>query len=453
MKTKFLFLLPAFFCTVVVSAQQPSPSCDAPDLVRKHYSGDASIVALRLMQNDPQWADSVLIPASLYEPAMDALIAVHNALQYPERDTVVECFDIHAFPYPHPISILMSVDSSTTWAKNLHNDIFPTGDSLVDDLFFTHQLHKSYSFLGSKFFIWVDAAQPLNTTALAKRFENAPGIISVNPASPIGDGNDIVYQSTNNNVELTYTVGWGDCPAGCIFDRNWKFSVMPDCSVSFIGAWGDAINPGIGCNNLYQCAVEPLCLQWLRDTIQYYTDAFPNCSPPYQSVYLTQYQQFGSPVILGIHVFIGFDYEFTRFYYCNGDFIGQCTTTILGLMCTPPSLTDYIDSDTIWDCSMPLPPVALCGVSAVPEVAAGKGFHIVPNPASGLVLITAAFEKQEQGRLLVFDLYGRVVWEKQFKSVEFAEEIDLQGKSPGVYLVSIETGEKIWTRKLVLSNR
>src|SRR5690606_38173801 len=29
-----------------------------------------------------------------------------------------------------------------------------------------------------------------------------------------------------------FRLGWGDCPAGCTSDKNWYYTVYPDCSVS-----------------------------------------------------------------------------------------------------------------------------------------------------------------------------------------------------------------------------
>jgi hypothetical protein len=40
------------------------------------------------------------------------------------------------------------------------------------------------------------------------------------------------------------TVGWGDCPAGCIDHHTWTYDVSRDGDVSLIGQAGDPVPPG-----------------------------------------------------------------------------------------------------------------------------------------------------------------------------------------------------------------
>ena len=44
--------------------------------------------------------------------------------------------------------------------------------------------------------------------------------------------------------QITVTVGWGDCPAGCISKHVWTYSVKPDGSVSLDGQSGPAVPSG-----------------------------------------------------------------------------------------------------------------------------------------------------------------------------------------------------------------
>jgi hypothetical protein len=44
--------------------------------------------------------------------------------------------------------------------------------------------------------------------------------------------------------EIEVTVGWGDCPAGCINRHVWTFEVKPDGAVALVGETGDAV-PGV----------------------------------------------------------------------------------------------------------------------------------------------------------------------------------------------------------------
>ena len=52
-----------------------------------------------------------------------------------------------------------------------------------------------------------------------------------------GDGNDI-RASRADLILLDYSVGYGDCPAGCIGRRFYHFAVHEDGTVDYLGASG-----------------------------------------------------------------------------------------------------------------------------------------------------------------------------------------------------------------------
>ena len=121
MKTLSLSLL--LWCAGILSLSAQN-LCDAPPAVRAFYENDARQLAVRMMQNTPQWQDSVSIPDVLYERAMSMLLAVYKATQFPERDTVVECLAIHTFPSIWPYSVIVAADANETWAQKYEDGIF-----------------------------------------------------------------------------------------------------------------------------------------------------------------------------------------------------------------------------------------------------------------------------------------------------------------------------------------
>lgn len=50
--------------------------------------------------------------------------------------------------------------------------------------------------------------------------------------------------ATTTGFEITITIGWGDCPAGCINKHVWRYAVGSDASVSLIEESGDPLPPG-----------------------------------------------------------------------------------------------------------------------------------------------------------------------------------------------------------------
>lgn len=61
-----------------------------------------------------------------------------------------------------------------------------------------------------------------------------------NAVSPSGDGNQIVFEQNATYNSVTFRFGWEDCPAGCVYQRDWLFYVFPDCSVRYVASYGDA---------------------------------------------------------------------------------------------------------------------------------------------------------------------------------------------------------------------
>lgn len=43
---------------------------------------------------------------------------------------------------------------------------------------------------------------------------------------------------------ITVTIGWGDCPAGCIDRHTWTYDVSADGDVVFVGETGDPLPSG-----------------------------------------------------------------------------------------------------------------------------------------------------------------------------------------------------------------
>jgi hypothetical protein len=55
----------------------------------------------------------------------------------------------------------------------------------------------------------------------------------------VGDGPDIRASVHGEGWRLDYSVGFGDCPAGCIYRHTWSFAVSGDGVVTFLGRSGE----------------------------------------------------------------------------------------------------------------------------------------------------------------------------------------------------------------------
>ena len=446
---KSIFL--SFFVLFLgIGALRAQPNCDAPEPIRAFYHEDAKQLAVRMMQMFQTYQDSVAIPDVLYKQAMRALLAVYNAVQIPERDTVVECLALHTFPRINMYSISVGLDANATWAQNLGNGIIPTGNAEVDGLLSHYNLSNSSSFsIGNLIFVTLSTPDALNPVALATQFDAIPGVEFAEQNGTFGDGSDITFQPTLiEDVELTYRAAWGDCPAGCTSSRNWKFRIKLDCGAQLLDVWGEELPQEFACNNSFECATEPLCMNWLRDTVAFYQALFPECNQPAYGSVVTQMNN-GS--VIGLHHFVGADFDFVRFYTCQGEYLGQCLTTIAGGSCEDPVFEQYLAStDTIWTCADPYPTPEECGVLGTDDVPVwASSLQVNPNPGSGFFQLSAVFNEQRKGVFRVVNVLGQTVVERAFQASFLNESIDLQGNAPGVYFVQVLSGKEVASRKVV----
>lgn len=51
-------------------------------------------------------------------------------------------------------------------------------------------------------------------------------------------------EPTETGYAIRITIGWGDCPAGCIYRHVWHFSVTPDGNATLDSETGDPLPPG-----------------------------------------------------------------------------------------------------------------------------------------------------------------------------------------------------------------
>lgn len=447
MKTVLLAAL-LLLVHLTIQAQTP-PACSAPAPVQAHYIGDAKVMALRLMQDNPLWKDSIFVPQVLYQPIQDALMAVHNATQYPERDTVMECLDIHTFSHISPYWITVAASPQNAWVQNLMNNIIPTGDAQIDALLAKYKLKRKSHFLVSGQVIFtLQSEDYLQIGPLAALFIAIPTVNFAEAQGLIGDGNNIEFERVAGQSRLIFSAAWGDCPAGCISRRKWTFSVSPTCSVQFLGVTGPELTDELlPCSNSFECSTEPLCMDWLQDTLAFYVSQSPgNCNFPITGISLRQYK---APVEFPVFVLeevIGSDAVNFRFYNCSSDLLGTCAITIAGQSCTNPSLVQYLDSPIIWDCTKPLPSAQNCGTSAAPSPKRSEiAFKIAPNPASSTVVLDFGSEEVVDFTTSIFDLQGRTVCRQTG-----SPEVNVAGLPAGVYLLRVETAQGMGMRKLVV---
>jgi hypothetical protein len=209
-----------------------------PAVLRAAYREDAARLALRDLLASG-YAE-IPIPDEAVLPYYDALVLVYNATVLPARDTVVDVYQIHTFPMPVTRSLLMVVAGDQEWAQRLVHGEVPTGSAEVDGLLdaYALSLDRGHTLTTGELLIVLRSGVALNVAALAPRFVGVPGVHSSQPNGAVGDGSDTRGSTDQSRVLLDYSVGYGDCPAGCIGRRFYHFAAHADGTVEYLGASG-----------------------------------------------------------------------------------------------------------------------------------------------------------------------------------------------------------------------
>ncbi len=237
MKSALFFFV--FLCIPKVGGSQiVQSSCIAQDSILAFYKTDADRLAVKnIFETNSAYKDSVIIHEELSTRILNALISVYNVTNIPERDEVIDSFDVHTYLNPSLTSFSVKADSNEVWMQNIKNGIAPTSNIIVDNLINIYSLTlDGYYTFGSTTAhrIRFKSDNNLNLKPLTLEFFNVPGVHNSTVSSYPGDGNDIEVSLHSGYVKLIYKHGYGDCMAGCLHSDFFIFKVYDDCSVEFI---------------------------------------------------------------------------------------------------------------------------------------------------------------------------------------------------------------------------
>ena len=220
------------------SVQSSVDDSRVPAVLRAAYLEDANRLALRdLLANG---FSEVPIPQDAVQPYYNALVLVYNATALPARDTVVDVYGIHTFGRPGTGSLRLWLSGTEEWIQRLARREVPTGEPSVDTLLARYSLSLGSASVmhDGDVLVTFGPPEPLNIDALAGLFRGIAGVRFAEPNNMFGDGNDITGSIEGSRVMLEYSVGYGDCPAGCTARRFYHFAVHEDGTVDYVGASG-----------------------------------------------------------------------------------------------------------------------------------------------------------------------------------------------------------------------
>ena len=264
MKSKLIFttlvvLGVAFYsCEVqkqpVGSPESPPnfPAIPAPNLslipgsVLQMYSSDAGFLTMNYcFQNHLPDTAEVEFPKYIFESFRNGLLWIYLYAQQHQQRPVTK---IHHFQNPSVHSILITVKSDTPWLENWRKGIEQSGNPTVDSLVQRYNLkvEKVYDPTHSSIsYVTISSPSPLNTRALSRKFIPVEGVINASVNWVVGDGTrieaEVSLQKENSGITYHLSIGWGDCPAGCIYHHYWNYFISSTGLVVFTGESGDPL--------------------------------------------------------------------------------------------------------------------------------------------------------------------------------------------------------------------
>jgi hypothetical protein len=224
------------------------------------YRNDAYRLAIQRVNNiNSPWKDSVEIPEIYVDSIAKIFYTIHNMDWSRTKDTILTLSGqpiFYGMDSTHYSSInnawhenkviTIGVSSTASFANdwstgNYRNTSNTDINYLVSRYNFT--VAKSFTYQGTT---WYHVISPrmINVQALIKQFAVVNGVTNAELNSYVGDGNSLTTIWQDDIVNLTYRLGCGDCPSGCIYGRLWRFnSNLTTCSVQYLSAanWGGGI--------------------------------------------------------------------------------------------------------------------------------------------------------------------------------------------------------------------
>ena len=210
------------------------------DSIRSLYRTDAARLALNhVYQNKLPDTASVNIPQQLIDSFYSGLIHIFNCKTITSVDTITKIRPVHTFPYVSLYYLWVHVDTSYTWTKQWENGFTFTGNDTIDSLLIEYELElESYSIYQMAI---LKAHKPLNMKTLGKMFEKISGVTYAEPEGFGGSGDDLEANLELLWIRYIFSIGWGDCPAGCINRRFWEYTVSDAGEVRYWGSYGDKL--------------------------------------------------------------------------------------------------------------------------------------------------------------------------------------------------------------------
>jgi hypothetical protein len=214
---------------------QTSSICAPSSLFTKAYDNDIKDLALeRIYSLHSPDTSKIEIPDIYSDTIRNSMSAIFNLDTLLQADSVFKRYCIHPFPNFGFINwyLEVGIDTSYAWTHQWTSGHLATGNASVDNFMNRYNYTLLYPFHGQSF-VFVPT-RAINDRVFADSLALFPGITYVRyPDYPRNPEMEINY-STDSVSNYSFSIGWGDCLAGCLNNKTWNYKVDSLCTVTLL---------------------------------------------------------------------------------------------------------------------------------------------------------------------------------------------------------------------------
>ncbi len=201
-------------------------SIELSDFIIDNYYEDAMELYFREIKADsthPNYNNPIFDTDEI-DKIMKIIQVVYNSSSS-QRGVVFETYDIHTHPSQEFNTLLVGVDTSATEIKNFIAGNIPTGNDELDSIIVKFHFDCVWVFQIIPTII-ISSSENYNLFPIMKALEKISLIHYAEPNYCGGDGNNITLNRDINSPKITFSRGYGDCPAGCTSHDYWEFQII-----------------------------------------------------------------------------------------------------------------------------------------------------------------------------------------------------------------------------------
>ncbi len=204
-------------------------------IINNYYYDAKLLYSAEIYQDSTHFnRNNPIIDTSEITKILKIIQTVYN-LNSPESETVFNTYKIHARLCTSFNSIYLKVQTNLPEIMNLSKGIIPTGNQQLDRLLDTYKFDSVRTFHSYPNFPWLTifSKGEYNLLPIVSKFNKVPSIILTDWENGpcIGDGNTFSLTRFKDFAQIIFSIGDGDCPAGCIYHKYWEFQVKDNKAI------------------------------------------------------------------------------------------------------------------------------------------------------------------------------------------------------------------------------